>query len=228
MKENFINRLANEGIQITEQMYQKFELYYELLVEWNEKINLTAITNKEEVFLKHFYDSICLCKGIDLNKQTLLDVGSGAGFPSVPLKIVFPDLEITIVDSLNKRITFLKLLAEKLDISVNAIHSRIEDFDKENRFDIVTARAVASLNVLCEFCIPFVKKSGYFLPLKSAKFSQELEQSQKAIKVLGGKYIDTFDYSYDQMERYILKIQKISETPIKYPRPYAQIKKTPL
>ena len=224
----FIHKLENLGIHCDESAYLKFETYYEVLLEWNKKMNLTAITQKEEVFVKHFFDSICLIKAIDLNNQTLLDVGSGAGFPSIPLKILFPNLNITIVDSLNKRIKFLDFLAEKLNISIQTVHSRIEDFSKNNLFDIVTARAVAPLNILSEFCLPFVKIEGYFLPLKSTKTLDELNESKRAVKVLGGKIEEVINYSFDEYERYIIKIKKETPSPSKYPRPFQQIKKTPL
>ncbi|MFH5882017.1 16S rRNA (guanine(527)-N(7))-methyltransferase RsmG [Liberiplasma polymorphum] len=228
MKELFLKKLQEINVTLTDEQYQKFEIYYEVLIEWNEKINLTAITEKHEVFLKHFYDSICVGKAVNLKDQTILDVGSGAGFPSIPLKIVYPNLQVTIVDSLNKRIKFLEVLSEKLEISFQATHSRIEDFGTRNTYDIVTARAVAPLNILCEFCLPFVKLNGYFLPLKSAKLQEELKLSENAMKTLGGIKEEIINYSYDDMERYIIKIIKKSQTPKKYPRPFQQIKKIPL
>jgi 16S rRNA (guanine527-N7)-methyltransferase len=228
MINDFINRLNNENIKYTQETLEKFETYYRLLVEWNHKINLTAITDKEEVYLKHFYDSLCLSKGFLVSNQKILDVGSGAGFPSIPLKILYPELDITIVDSLKKRITFLEHLTKALGIKVNLVHSRIEDYDAKESYDIVTARAVAGLNILCEFCLPFVKLNGYFLPLKSKSVNEELALAEKAIKTLGGKTIDIVDYSYQDLERYIIVIKKVNQTLKKYPRDFSKIKKQPL
>lgn len=228
MIKEFIELLNKEKINYNEEILNKFETYFNVLIEWNSKMNLTAITSKEDVYTKHFYDSLCLNKACTIDNQSILDVGSGAGFPSIPLKIVYPELKITIVDSLKKRITFLEHLTNELGIQVDLVHSRIEDYEKKEAFDIVTARAVASLNVLSEFCIPFVKLGGYFLPLKSKSFHEELQQSSQAFKTLGGKFIETIDYSYHDLERYIIKIEKINPTPKKYPRDYSKIKKQPL
>ena len=228
MKNEFINELQKLNITLSDQQYNQFEKYFDLLIEWNEKINLTAITDKKEVFYKHFIDSICVTKVIDFNNQSLLDVGSGAGFPSIPLKIIFPDLKITIVDALNKRIKFLELLCKSLDIKCYLIHSRIEDFKFKNNFDVVTARAVANLRVLSEFCIPFVKPDGYFLSLKGPNYLEELEESKNAISILGGTFENAISYSVQDSKRVILKIKKIRKTENKYPRKYNKIKIKPL
>lgn len=235
--EAFIKALAEHGIGLTEKQLEQFEDYYRLLVEWNQKINLTAITDKEEVYLKHFYDSLML---LWLNPQEsyqikLCDVGSGAGFPSIPLKIVKPELEVTIIDSLNKRINFLNLLVEELGLEgVEAIHARAEEAGQNPkyraRFDITTARAVAPLNVLCEFCLPLTKKGGYFLALKGQKASQEIDEAQAAIKVLGAKLESQTNAELpgEEGERSIISIKKTLDTPNKYPRKAGKPLKQPI
>ena len=183
--EQFIQILEQKGIVLSQKQLQQFEIYYQTLIEWNQKMNLTAITNKEEVYLKHFYDSLTISFDFQLNNQTLCDIGAGAGFPSIPLKIVYPDLKITIVDSLTKRITFLKHLIQVLDLkNVEAISARAEDYALKHResFDIVTARAVARLNILDELCLPLVKQDGYFITLKGLKAKEELLEAKKGIE----------------------------------------------
>lgn len=215
--EIFRQELAKIGIELSEQQMAQFKTYYELLVEWNQKINLTAITELEEVYLKHFYDSITLATTIDLSATdySLCDVGAGAGFPSIPLKIVYPNLEVSIVDSLNKRIKFLTLLAEELGLeNVHLYHDRAETFgqNKAHRehYDLVTARAVARLNVLSELCLPLVKKGGQFLALKAAKSEEEVVESKKAIAILGGKLGEETEVSlpFSEDKRYIVAIDK--------------------
>ena len=228
MKDKFIKMLDTLDITITDDKYEKFVMFYELLVDWNEKINLTSITNFEDVFLKHFYDSLCLVKGVDLNHQKLLDVGSGAGFPSIPLKIVFEDLNITIIDSLNKRIKFLEVLTDALEIKVELIHGRVEEHKFKNHYDIVTARAVSNLRVLTELCLPFVKVGGLFIALKGPKYKEEYSESKNAVKVLGGKLEKTIEYDVDNQKRALILIKKIERTRDKYPRVYGKIKSKPL
>ncbi|MCK5387992.1 MAG: 16S rRNA (guanine(527)-N(7))-methyltransferase RsmG [Candidatus Izimaplasma sp.] len=228
MKDRFMKMLEALEITITDEKYEKFITFYELLVEWNEKINLTSITNFEDVFLKHFYDSLCLVKGVNLNQQSLLDVGSGAGFPSIPLKIVFEDLNITIIDSLNKRIKFLKELTKSLNIEVRLIHGRVEEHKFRNHYDIVTARAVSNMRVLAELCLPFVKVGGLFIALKGPKHKEEFEQSKKAVKILGGKLLKTIEYDIDNQKRALILISKITSSDKKYPRVYGKIKSNPL
>ncbi|MDT2865455.1 16S rRNA (guanine(527)-N(7))-methyltransferase RsmG [Vagococcus carniphilus] len=233
----FRQELAKIGIDLSDEQMNQFEIYYELLVEWNQKINLTAITELEEVYLKHFYDSITLATTLDLGKEaySLCDVGAGAGFPSIPIKIVYPNLEISIVDSLNKRIKFLTLLCDELKLeNVNLYHDRAETFgqNKAHResYDFVTARAVARLNVLSELCIPLVKKNGQFLALKAAKSEEEVQESKKAIATLGGKLADEIEISlpFSEDKRYIVVIDKKKETPNKYPRKPGTPNKKPL
>lgn len=233
----FRQELAKIGLDLSDEQMNQFKIYYELLVEWNQKINLTAITELEEVYLKHFYDSITLATTLDLGKESysLCDVGAGAGFPSIPIKIVYPNLEISIVDSLNKRIKFLTLLCDELKLeNVNLYHDRAETFgqNKAHRetYDFVTARAVARLNVLSELCIPLVKKNGQFLALKAAKSEEEVQESKKAIATLGGKLADEIEISlpFSEDKRYIVVIDKKKETPNKYPRKPGTPNKKPL
>lgn len=228
MKQEFEKLLDNIGIKLTDKQFNQFQIYYKLLVEWNDKINLTAITEERDVFIKHFYDSLCLMKSVDFNNQTLLDVGSGAGFPSIPLKIIYPDLKVTIIDALNKRIKFLQLLTNELGIDVELIHGRAEEYKRKHCFDIVTARAVANLNMLSELCIPFVKIDGLFLAMKGPRLLDELETSKRAIELLGGKISKNLKYDVDKQERHILVVNKVNKTEKKYPRKFNQIKNNPL
>ncbi|BAS47140.1 16S rRNA methyltransferase GidB [Staphylococcus schleiferi] len=229
-------QLGAHGLTLSDKQKQQFEKYYEMLVEWNEKINLTSITEEHEVYLKHFYDSVTPSFYHDFNQPlSLCDVGAGAGFPSIPLKIMFPEIHVTIVDSLNKRIQFLNQLADALELEgVRFVHDRAETFGKQEdyraSFDIVTARAVARMSVLSELCIPLVKKQGLFLALKSSKGQEELDEARFAVGVLGGKIrqIDTFTLPEDAGERQIITIEKRSQTPKKYPRKPGTPNKTPL
>ena len=212
---------------------EKFEAYYHILVETNEKMNLTAITEKDEVYCKHFLDSLQITRALDFEKSvTLCDVGSGAGFPSIPLAIVDSKYHVTIIDALNKRINFLKGLIKELNLgNVDAIHARAEEFVKIKRefFDVVTARAVARLNTLCEYCMPFVKKGGSFIALKG-NAEEEIEEAKNAVKILGGKYSDIKYYELPKEEgkRTLIKIEKIKSTPSKYPRGNGKERKDPL
>ncbi|MGX6971453.1 16S rRNA (guanine(527)-N(7))-methyltransferase RsmG [Vagococcus bubulae] len=235
--EEFKKSLEKQGIVLSDKQMNQFELYFKRLVEWNEKINLTAIVDKKEVYLKHFYDSLTLAFERDMTKEglRLCDVGSGAGFPSIPLKIVFPNMTISIVDSLNKRIKFLTELTTELGLDkVNLYHSRAEDFGQNKlyreSFDVVTARAVARLNVLAELCLPLVKQGGQFLAMKAAKSEEELLEAKKAIALLGGKVVAEREVSlpitYD--ERFIIEIDKKKQTPNKYPRKAGLPNKKPL
>ena len=228
MREKFELLLKGLNIDLTEKKYNQFIKYYEMLVEWNEKINLTTIIEFDEVFIKHFYDSLCLVKAIHLNNQTLLDVGSGAGFPSIPLKIIYEDLNITIIDSLNKRINFLTHLTKALDIKAELIHGRAEEHKNRNYYDLVTARAVSNLQILSEICIPFVKKEGYFIALKGSNYKEELKKSTKAIDILGGKLNEVIEYDFEGNQRSLIVINKVKDTNSKYPRIYGKIKSSPL
>ncbi len=228
MKAKFIDMLETLDITISDEKYEKFMKYYELLIEWNNKMNLTSITDFEDVFVKHFYDSLCLVKGVELNNQKLLDVGSGAGFPSIPLKIIYENLDITIIDSLNKRIRFLDALTKSLQIDVRLIHGRAEEHKFTNHYDIVTARAVSNLRVLTELCLPFVKIGGFFIALKGPKHKEEYEGSKNAVKILGGKLFKTIEYEIESQSRALIIISKITTTNKQYPRVYGKIKSNPL
>ncbi|MEY8601872.1 16S rRNA (guanine(527)-N(7))-methyltransferase RsmG [Staphylococcus shinii] len=236
MSETWLTKqLSTHGIELSDKQQQQFQTYYQMLVEWNEKMNLTSITVEHEVYLKHFYDSIAASFYTDLTKElTICDIGAGAGFPSIPLKIIFPNLKVTIVDSLNKRIHFLNQLADALDLeNVSFVHDRAETYGKgdyRESYDIVTARAVARLSVLSELCIPLVKKGGQFIALKSSKGEEELEEARFGIGVLGGKVLDTISYELPENagERQMIIIDKRSQTPKKYPRKPGTPNKSPL
>lgn len=215
------------------QLYQFYE-YMNLLLEWNKKINLTAIIEVEEIILKHFIDSLTINKYIGENK-TLVDVGTGAGFPGIPLKIYRPDLKVTLVDSLNKRINFLNEVISKLDLKeINTVHNRIEDFGKDKKyresFDYVTARAVANLTTLSEYLIPISKVNGKCICMKGNDIEEEVNRSKNAINLLGGKInkIDYFELPNSDISRNIIVIDKIKETPNKYPRKAGLPSKEPL
>lgn len=234
-KEQFYNAVKEKvGIELSELQKEQYRKYYDLVVEWNQKINLTAITEEDEFYTKHFFDSISLAFYKDYsNIESICDVGSGAGFPSIPLKILYPNLKVTIVDSLNKRIKFLNLVKDELGLTdCNFIHARAEEFgqNKEYResFEIVTARAVARLNVLAELCLPLVKKDGYFLSLKAQKAEEETKEAINAIKLLGGKLEKDLEFDIEGEERHILEIRKAKETPNKYPRKAGTPNKKPI
>ncbi len=228
MKSDFLTKLASVDVCLDDHTYGLFETYYEALIAWNETMNLTAITNKDDVFMKHFFDSLSLAKVVSFNNQTLLDVGSGAGFPGVPLKLVFPSLHLTIVDAQKKRLAFLEHLAKELNIDVSIMHERAETMPIVSGYDVVTARAVAPLNILTELCLPHVKRGGLFIAMKGKDADKELEQSQNAIEVLGGHVENVLEYEVMGLQRKLLVIRKNNETPKPYPRPYHQIKKRPL
>lgn len=231
----FLQHLKEKGFELTDEQQKQFAIYYETLVEWNEKINLTAVTEKEEVYLKHFFDSITPSFYFDFNKvKSICDVGAGAGFPSIPLKILYPHLEITIVDSLNKRINFLNHLSAELNLTnCHFVHDRAETFGKSDyreSFDVVTARAVARLSVLSELCLPLVKKGGHFIALKGAQGEIEVEEGLFAISILGGAVVENHPLTLPEEEsmRYILDIEKKRQTPKKYPRKPGTPNKEPL
>ncbi|RSK02471.1 Ribosomal RNA small subunit methyltransferase G [Streptococcus sp. A12] len=234
--EEFYDRLSDLGFPLTDRQKEQYERYFELLVEWNEKINLTAITDKDEVYLKHFYDSIApILQGLIENQPIrLLDIGAGAGFPSLPMKILFPELDVTIIDSLNKRINFLHLLAEELGLSgVHFYHGRAEDFAQDKafraQFDIVTARAVARMQVLSELTIPYLKVGGQLLALKASNAPEELEEAKNALNLLFSKVEDNLQYELPNGDpRYITLVEKKKETPNKYPRKAGMPNKRPL
>jgi len=237
----FEKNLESIGIKLSDTQYEQFDKYYELLVEWNSFMNLTGITEYEEVLLKHFVDSIVLpIEQIGHNKRdnspiSLIDVGTGAGFPGLPLKIAHPELNVTLLDSLNKRIKFLNQVIDDLSLeSIQAVHSRAEDGgrNKELReaFDISVSRAVANLSTLVEYNMPFVKVGGYFIAYKSGEIDEELKNASNAIKLVGGQIekVDKFKLPYSDIDRSLVYIRKIKNTPGKYPRKAGLPGKEPL
>ena len=232
-QDSFIKALADLNIFITEEQLKQLYKYYELLVEKNKVMNLTGITEVEQVYLKHFYDSLTLNKIIDLkNVNSLCDVGTGAGFPGLVIKILFPHINVTLVDSLNKRINFLNEVINELKLEgIEAIHARAEEYAIKNRekYEVVTARAVTTLNVLSEFCLPLVKVNKYFIPMK-ANINNEIEESNRALNLLGGKIekIIEFKLPVENSNRTLVLIKKEVKTNNKYPRKFSEIKKRPL
>ena len=228
-KDTFKSALEEKGILVSDAMIEQFEKYMHLLIEWNQKMNLTAITKEEEIWEKHFYDSIAPFK--DLSKMEVCDVGSGAGFPGIPLKIVFPEMKLTIVEPLQKRCRFLEMVVQELNLENVSIHPvRAEDFVKDHReiFDVVSARAVARLSVLLELCAPLVKIGGSFVALKGKQGHEELVEAQKALSTLGMELVREEKIDVDEATRINLYMKKVRPTPKKYPRAYGQIKKKPL
>ena len=224
------------GLEFTELQYNQFIKYMRLLQEWNEKINLTAITEDEEVVKKHFIDCIKAFKSDKIkNAKTIIDVGTGAGFPGLPIAIMNPNVEVTLLDSLNKRINFLNLVVRELGLkNVKTIHSRAEDGARKpelrEKFDIATSRAVANMAVLSEFCMPYVKKGGYFVALKGPSIDEELENGSNAIKILGGELKDIIEISIEEtdLKHNIVEVKKIKTCPKTYPRKAGTVNKKPL
>lgn len=219
---------------ITDEQYERLYKYSEMLIDWNKKVNLTAILSPEDISQKHFLDSVLPFSLIDVKQNAkLIDVGTGAGFPSCPLKIFRDDIQITLLDSLNKRIKFLETLSDELNLNAECIHGRAEEVARDGkyreRFDIASARAVAALPVLCEYCLPFVKVGGCFIALKGRNSLEEISAADNAIKVLGGKIDKIIDYSLPNGDkRTLIVIKKISQTASKYPRNKGQMTKKPL
>lgn len=224
------------GIELTDNQYEQFIKYYEMLIKWNEVMNLTAITEFDEVIVKHFVDSISLIKAIDVTKKIeIIDIGTGAGFPGIPLKIAYPNLKITLLDSLNKRVGFLNEVINELDLKdIEALHGRAEDYAKagqlREKFDLCVSRAVANLATLSEYCLPYVKVGGKFISYKSEKLSEELAVAEKAIGILGGKINTQIEFVLPETEIYrtFMIIDKKKETPKKYPRKAGTPSKDPL
>lgn len=224
------------GIELSEFQCNQFMRYYEILTEWNKVMNLTTITEYEEVLKKHFVDSLEIIKVLDLTKKkSVLDLGTGAGFPGIPLKIVFTNLKITLMDSLNKRVNFLNEVIKQLSLdNIDTIHGRAEDYGRDKnyreQYDFCVSRAVAHLATLSEYCIPYVKKGGYFISYKSGKIEEEVEASKKAIQVLGGKLerIESFQLMGTDMERSFVVIKKCLESPKIYPRSAGKPGKEPI
>ena len=236
MSQIFETKLSELGITLNEAQKRQFLQFYELLVEWNKVMNLTGITEYEEVNEKHFVDSLSIVKAIDMDSvETVIDIGTGAGFPGIPLKIAFPNLKVVLLDSLNKRIQFLNTVIDTLQLTdIQTIHGRAEDFAKQQayreQFDLCVSRAVANLATLSEYCLPYVKVDGMFIPYKSGEITEELQQSQNAIHVLGGKVTDVVKFRLPGTEigRSFVKIKKVQNTAKKYPRKAGLPSKEPI
>ena len=229
----FISKVKELGIELNDNQINKFNKYYELLVEYNKVMNLTGITEYEEVLEKHFYDSLTMANKVNLDNSTLVDIGAGAGFPCIPLKIAFPSLDVTVVDSLAKRMKFLEVVIKELNLeNIRCLAMRGEDFAKLHReeFDYVTARAVARLNILNEITLPLVKVGGYFVALKGQDGLIEIDECKDAFSKLGAKIemIDEFNLPSENAKRINIFIKKEKKTNVIYPRDYAKIKKNPL
>ena len=233
-KELFLNSVKDFNVDISDVQFQMFDRYAELLLDWNKKFNLTAIKKPDEIVTKHFADSLSIMKSQTfVDGQSLIDVGTGAGFPGIPLLIMNPKLDITFLDSTEKKIKFIEVVLEDLDLYAETITARAEnvgnDPDYRESFDFATARAVSELRNIVEFCLPLVKKNGTFISMKGSKAQEEIVSSNKAIEILGGRIerCESFKLS-DVGERNIVFIKKISQTPTKYPRNFSQITKHPL
>lgn len=232
----FEEDLKELGVVISNKQKAQFLRYYEMLLDWNEKINLTAITDYDEVFKKHFIDSLSLIKAYDVyTKSNVIDVGTGAGFPGLALKIAYPDLKITLLDSLNKRIHFLNAVIEELHLEgIEAVHGRAEDYAKPDKlreqFDLCVSRAVANLSTLSEYCLPYVKKGGYFISYKSEKITEESKSASHAVSILGGKVREQVEFMlpHSDIYRNLFVIEKVKVTPKKYPRKAGLPAKEPL
>lgn len=231
IKDLLLNFIKDYKITLTENQYEQFQKYFELLVEWNEKMNLTAITDESGVALKHFADSLSLLNFVDIpQNSSLADVGTGAGFPGVVLKIARPDIKLTLIDSLNKRLVFLGEVCAQLGIEAELIHSRAEDGARDEKlrenFDFVASRAVARMNVLSEYCLPYVKVGGAFCAMKGAQANEEFKESLNAINTLGGKLENKYFFELPENggERAIAVVRKVKNTPQKYPRQSGKIK----
>ena len=227
-------KAAEIGIELSSESLDRFDKYAEMLVETNKTLNLTAITEPDEIVTKHFCDCLSLLKEVEIPQGAkLIDVGTGAGFPGVVLLIARPDLKITLMDSTNKRLVFVQSVVDALGLKANVVHSRAEEAGKNpafrEKYNFVTARAVANMQTLSEYCLPFLKVGGLFAAMKGAKASDELSVAKGAIKILGGQVHSAKEFNlFDCGERSVLCVKKISQTPSKYPRPSAQIAKKPL
>lgn len=233
-KQSLITLFENSGIALSDEQFSRLDSYAEQLVSYNQKVNLTALTSPEDIAEKHFLDSILpFCHFKIKSGAKLIDVGTGAGFPSCPFKILRDDIKITLLDSLLKRVNFLTLISDKLGLCAECVHARAEELGRDTgyreRYDIAVARAVAGLPVLCEYCLPFVRVGGYFLSLKGSRGEQEAKEAYTAIKTLGGRLEEVFRYSLPSGdERTLVVVRKISQTPPKYPRNKGQMTKKPL
>lgn len=236
MSQIFEKKLNELGIVLSDVQKEQFDRFYELLVEWNKVMNLTGITEYEEVNEKHFVDSLSIVKAVDMETvHTVIDIGTGAGFPGIPLKIAFPHLKIVLLDSLNKRIKFLNEVIDQLGLTdISTIHGRAEDYAKQaeyrEQFDLCVSRAVANLSILSEYCIPYVKVGGMFIPYKSGEIDEEVAQAKKAVHLLGGRLenVVKFQLPESEISRSFVKIKKVNNTTKKYPRKSGLPAKEPL
>jgi len=232
--DKFIEEAENINIVFTNEQLEQFRMYYEMLVEKNKVMNLTGITEWDEVLEKHFLDSISLIRAIDLNQElTIMDMGTGAGFPGIPLKIAFPNLKVTLADSLNKRVLFLQEVIDALGLEgIEAIHGRAEDLARDKKYrenyDLSVSRAVANLSTLSEYCLPFVKLGGQFISYKSGEIEEEVASSKSAVFLLGGKIKDTVKFELGESGRSFIVIDKVKGTPKTYPRKAGTPSKKPL
>lgn len=222
-------------IELTDKEISSFRHYYKMLIEWNEKINLTAIVDEREVVIKHFIDSVSVLPFFPDGVKSLIDVGTGAGFPGIPVKIVRNSMNITLLDSLEKRVNFLNSVINETGLTgIHAIHGRAEDFGQDNEYrecyDVGIARAVSALPVLCEYVMPFVRVGGYFIAMKGANVKDEISEGEKAVTVLGGEVEDVknFKLPFDNIERNVILIKKLRHTPTKYPRKSGKPAKSPI
>ncbi|SDI24181.1 16S rRNA m(7)G-527 methyltransferase [Alteribacillus persepolensis] len=235
-KQQFASWLKQNSIHLSEQQMQQFETYYHALIEWNEKMNLTGITDEDDVYEKHFYDSLTAAFAYDFQSAVrIVDIGAGAGFPSIPIKICFPHLQVVIIDSLKKRTKFLKHIADELGLdNVQFVHGRAEeaarDVSHRETYDVAIARAVAKMNVLTELCLPFVRRGGIFLAMKGSTGLEEKEEANSACRKLGGRWLEPYALKlpHEESSRFILRMEKIDSTPGKYPRKPGTPAKKPL
>lgn len=239
MTERFEKQLKEEtgalGIVLSQQQTEQFYRYYELLVEWNKVMNLTAITDEQDVVTKHFTDSLALVKALEMGELSVMDMGTGAGFPGIPLKIAFPQLQVTLLDSLNKRVKFLDQVCTELGLlGINAVHGRAEDYGRDSscreKYDLCVSRAVANMASLAEYCMPFVKVGGWFVPYKSGEIEEELAAGTLAVKILGGEItgVERFMLPGADAMRSLVKIRKVKGTSKNYPRKAGLPMKEPL
>ena len=227
----FISSLENLGLSISDEQINKFRVYARELLSYNEHTNLTAIRNIDEVYLKHFYDSLTIYKVYRFSNESVLDIGTGAGFPGIVLKIMFPDIKLTLLDSNNKKTTFLKYVLGKLKLDATVINDRAEKYYLSGeRFDVVVSRAVADMSILSELAIPFCKVGGYFIAMKGSKFKEEIYEGRTAVGILGGEIISAEEVKLPGLDdgRAIIRIRKIKKTPVKYPRKAGLPEKQPL
>lgn len=231
--EALIGGMKKFNIELTDEQINKFNIYCNMLIEWNSKMNLTAIKEPTEIAVKHFVDSCSVLNYVKIKKNAkVIDIGTGAGFPGIPLKILREDLDITLLDSLNKRLVFLNEVAKELNLELNTIHSRAEELGRQEnhreQYDIAISRAVAPLNVLSEYSIPFVRKGGKFISMKGPNVQSEIDEAKKAIRILGGKCNNVVQFSIGDNSRSIVIVDKLNQTPYTYPRHGSKISKKPL